>query len=64
MTAFDQTNGSFRRDRGPFVPTTFFAEFLAGARGLDSGSRHDAHGHAKHSLGHGDIAPALPSRGR
>jgi hypothetical protein len=52
------------RERLTFVPTAFFAEFLAGARGLDCGVPHGARAYAKHSLIHGGITPALPSRGR
>lgn len=49
---------------GSFVPTTFFAEFLAGAQGLASESHHDARGYAKHRLTHAEVVPPIPSRGR
>jgi hypothetical protein len=62
MTAYNPTAGSYGRERVSFVPTTFFAEFLAGARGPDT-EHHQAH-LAKHRQIRGDIAPALPSRGR
>jgi hypothetical protein len=40
MTTFETTAGSLRGERASFVPTTFFAEFLAGAReGLETQSR-------------------------
>ena len=43
MTAFDLTAGTLRRERASFVPTTFFAEFLAGAReGLEIQDRYHA----------------------
>ena len=43
MTAFEQTAGTLRRDRASFVPSTFFAEFLAGAReGLEIEDRYHA----------------------
>ncbi len=43
MTAHSLTAGNYRRDRVSFVPTTFFAEFLAGAReGLEIERRYDA----------------------
>ncbi len=64
MTAFSLIAGNARRERVSFVPTTFFAEFLAGAHGLASESHHGSHGHAKHHLVRGDVAPALPSKGR
>ena len=49
------------RERVAFVPTAFFAEFLAGgAYGQDNHCRYTA----KHTQRHGDIMPALPSRGR
>lgn len=32
MTAFSLTAGTVQRERANFVPTAFFAEFLAGAR--------------------------------
>ncbi len=63
MTAFNLISGTARRERVSFVPTTFFAEF-AGVHGLGSESSHDAYGHTKHHLVRGDIAPALPSKGR
>ena len=55
---------AFSRERVSFVPTAFFAEFLAGARGVDGEAHRPRRGHAKHSLIHSDIAPDLPSRGR
>jgi len=64
MTKHNLTSGTSRRERVSFVPTTFFAEFLASAQGLASESHHDARGYAKHRQAHADIAPALPSRGR
>jgi hypothetical protein len=64
MTAFSLSSGNARRERVSFVPTTFFAEFLAGAHGLASESHQGPHGHAKHRLVRGDIAPSLPSKGR
>ena len=43
MTVFDLTAGTLRRERASFVPTTFFAEFLAGAReGLEIQGRYHA----------------------
>jgi hypothetical protein len=43
MTTFETTAGSLRGERASFVPTTFFAEFLAGAReGLEIQSRYHA----------------------
>ena len=43
MTAFELTAGTLRRERASFVPTTFFAEFLAGAReGLEIQGRYHA----------------------
>lgn len=64
MTAFSLISGTTRRGRGSFVPTTFFAEFAAGAQGFASESHHGSHGYAKHHLVRGDIAPTLPSKGR
>jgi hypothetical protein len=55
---------AFGRERASFVPTAFFAEFLAGARGMETVPHHHVRCHAKHSLIRSDIAPALPSRGR
>jgi uncharacterized protein YjiS (DUF1127 family) len=43
MTAYSLTAGDYRRERVSFVPTTFFAEFLAGAReGLEMQARYEA----------------------
>ena len=43
MTVFEMTAGTLRRERASFVPTTFFAEFLAGAReGLEIQDRYHA----------------------
>jgi hypothetical protein len=43
MTTFETTAGSLRGERASFVPTTFFAEFLAGAReGLEIEDRYHA----------------------
>jgi len=64
MTAHNLNFGTSRRERVSFVPTTFFAEFLAGAHSFKSESHHDAHGYTKHRLIHADIVPALPSKGR
>jgi len=64
MTTHNLTSGTNRRERVSFVPTTFFAEFLAGAQGLASEPHQDARGYAKHSQTQADIAPTLPSRGR
>jgi hypothetical protein len=65
MTAFDLTAGTLRRERASFVPTTFFAEFLAGAReGLEIQGRYHALARkskpelAKLGLERGDIAQA------
>jgi hypothetical protein len=65
MTAFDLTAGTFRRERASFVPTTFFAEFLAGAReGLEIERRYHALSRkskpelAKLGLDRADIAQA------
>lgn len=65
MTAYSLTAGSYRRDRVSFVPTTFFAEFLAGAReGLEMEARYDtlarksAPDLAKLGMTRGDIAQA------
>ncbi len=64
MTAHNLNSGTSSRERVSFVPTTFFAEFLAGAQGLASESHHDARGYAKHRLTHAEVVPPLPSRGR
>ena len=65
MTAYSLTAGSYRRDRVSFLPTTFFAEFLAGARdGLEMQARYDtlarksASDLAKLGMTRGDIAQA------
>lgn len=65
MTAFSLTAGTARRERASFIPTTFFAEFLAGAReGLEIESRYHALARkskpelAKLGLERGDIAQA------
>ena len=65
MTVFDLTAGTLRRERASFVPTTFFAEFLAGAReGLEIQGRYHALSRkskadlAKLGLERGDIAQA------
>ena len=43
MTAFSLAAGTVRRERASFVPTAFFAEFLAGAReGLEIEARYHA----------------------
>ena len=43
MTAFSLTAGTTRRERAAFLPTTFLAEFLAGAReGLEIETRYHA----------------------
>jgi hypothetical protein len=43
MTAFSLTAGTARREWTTFIPTAFFAEFLAGAReGLEIESRYHA----------------------
>jgi len=59
MTTHNLTSGTNGRERVSFVPTTFFAEFLAGAQGLASEPHQDARRQTQ-----ADIAPALPSRGR
>ena len=64
MTSFSLISGAAGRERVSFVPTTFFAEFLAGAHGLASETHRGSHGYAKHRLVYGDITPALPSKGR
>lgn len=67
MTAFSLTAGTVRRERerATFVPTTFFAEFLAGAReGLEIERRYHTLSRkskpelAKLGLERGDIAQA------
>ena len=65
MTVFDLTAGTLRRERASFVPTTFFAEFLAGAReGLEIQGRYHALSRKskpelrKLGLERGDIAQA------
>lgn len=43
MTALSLATGTIRRERASFVPTAFFAEFLAGAReGLEIEARYHA----------------------
>ena len=43
MTAFSLAAGTIRRERVSFVPTTFFAEFLAGThKGLEIEARYHA----------------------
>ncbi len=63
MMAHNLNSGTSSREWVSFVPTTFFAEFLAGAQGLASESHHDAPGYGKHRLTHADVVPPLPSRG-
>jgi len=65
MTAFSLTAGTTRRERVNFVPTAFFAEFLAGAReGLDIERRYHTLSRkstpelAKMGLDRSDIAQA------
>jgi hypothetical protein len=65
MTAFSLTAGTARRERTSFIPTAFFAEFLAGAReGLEIEGRYHALSRkskpelAKLGLERGDIAQA------
>ena len=65
MTVFEMTAGTLRRERASFVPTTFFAEFLAGAReGLEIQDRYHALSRkskpelAKPGLERADIAQA------
>jgi hypothetical protein len=65
MTASSLTAGTVRCERASFVPTTFFAEFLAGAReGLEIERRYHALLRkskpelAKLGLQRGDVAQA------
>ena len=65
MTATTWTNTTFTTRENTFVPTTFLAEFLAGAReGLEIERRHHAlsrkstHELAKLGLERGEIAQA------
>jgi hypothetical protein len=65
MTVFSLTAGTTHRERASFVPTAFFAEFLAGAReGLDlerryhTLSRKSTPDLAKMGLERNDIAQA------
>ena len=65
MTVFSLTAGTVRRERASFIPTAFFAEFLAGAReGLEIESRYHALSRkskpelAKLGLDRADIAQA------
>jgi hypothetical protein len=65
MTAFSLTADTNRRERASFLPTTFFAEFLAGAReGLEIEARYHVLSRkskpelAKLGLSRGDVAQA------
>jgi hypothetical protein len=65
MSTFSLTIGTAHRERTSFVPTAFFAEFLAGAReGLDIERRYHTLSRkskpelAKMGLERGDIAQA------